>query len=81
MQYILSDEAMRDYRDASVSIQRAFEKQVDFLLGDIRHPSLRAKKYDEALGIWQARINRSFRFYFLIHEDTYYIFSITKHPK
>jgi len=29
--------------------------QVRFLMQNIRHPSLRAKKYDEARNIWQAR--------------------------
>ena len=81
MRYLLSDEALRDYQGASASIRKSFEKQIDFLVKNIRHPSLHAKKYDEALGVWQARINRDWRFYFLITGDVYYIFSITKHPK
>ena len=30
------------------SIQKAFDKQVWLLVENLRHPSLRAKKYDEA---------------------------------
>ena len=60
-------------------IQKAFEKQLRFLLADIRHPSLRAKKYDEAAGIWQARINDNVRFYFSIVDDMYLMLDIEKH--
>ncbi len=39
-------------------VQKALDKQLRFLLEDLRHPSLRAKKYDEATDIWQARVTR-----------------------
>jgi hypothetical protein len=42
---------------------------------------LQAKKYDEARNLWQARINRDWRFYFTIEGDTYRIQNITAHPK
>jgi len=42
---------------------------------------LRAKKYDEANDVWQARVNRSWRFYFAIRGDEYVILSIIPHPK
>jgi hypothetical protein len=46
-------------------VQKAFDKQVQLLAANLRHhPSLRAKKYDEACDIWQARVNRNWRFYF-----------------
>jgi len=47
----------------------------------LRHPSLRAKKYDEARDIWQARINSGWRFYFKIEEDVYYLLDVIPHPK
>ena len=58
-----------------------FAKQIEYLLSDIRHPSLHAKKYSESEGIWQARVNRSIRFYFLIEKDTFTLLDITHHPK
>ena len=48
---------------------------------DLRYPSLKSKKYDEARGIWQARISQDYRVYFLIEGDTYVILSMIKHPK
>jgi hypothetical protein len=51
------------------------------LLVDLRHPSLRAKKYSEAENKWQARVTRDWRFYFTIVDDTYILQEITRHPK
>jgi Txe/YoeB family toxin of Txe-Axe toxin-antitoxin module len=58
-----------------------FYKQINYLLNNIRHPSLHAKKYDESLGIWQARVNTKIRFYFLIENDSYILLDIKNHPK
>jgi len=52
-----------------------------FILANLRHPSLRAKKYDETRGIWQARVTRDWRFYFTIEGDAYYLLDIISHPK
>jgi mRNA interferase RelE/StbE len=52
-----------------------------FLEKDIHHPSLRAKKYDEAKDRWQARVNKDWRFYFKIIDDTYHVSAVIPHPK
>lgn len=62
-------------------VRKAFYKQVGFLVRDLQHPSLRAKKYDEASGRWQARVNRNWRFYFRIVGDSYVIEDVMPHPK
>ena len=62
-------------------VQKAFGKQLTNLLRDLRHPSLRAKKYEERTGLWQARINDDWRMYFTIEGDTYVLRAITAHPK
>ncbi len=72
---------IRSYHIFSKLVQSKFDKQLNYLLRDIRHPSLRAKKYDEAHGIWQARVDNGVRFYFLINSDTYILLNIEKHPK
>ncbi len=81
MQIVLSQRAIDSYRDAPPSVRRAFDKQLRFLASNLMHPSLRAKKYDEAKGIWQARVTRDWRFYFNIKSDTYIIEDIIAHPK
>ena len=63
------------------SVRKALFKQVRLLEQNLRHPSLRAKKYDESEDVWQARVNKDWRFYFLIRNDTYYIVDVIPHPK
>jgi plasmid maintenance system killer protein len=48
---------------------------------NLRHPFLRAKKHDESLDLWQARVNADWRFYFFIRDDINYIVDIIPHPK
>lgn len=71
----------RAYGKAPKEIQAAFDKQSMLLLQNLRHPSLRSKKYDEGKDRWQARVTRDWRFYFLIYGDTYVLQDIIRHPK
>jgi mRNA interferase RelE/StbE len=71
----------RSYAKAPARVQRAFDKQSLLLLQNLHHPSLRAKKYDESRGLWQARVNKGWRFYFFVQEDAYLIVDIIAHPK
>jgi mRNA-degrading endonuclease RelE of RelBE toxin-antitoxin system len=76
-----SKQAGEILRGLPPDVRRAFFKQVKFLEQNLRHPSLRAKKYDESQDLWQARVNKDWRFYFLIRDDIYYIVNIIPHPK
>ena len=71
----------RSYSKAPKEIQQAFDKQAVLLLQNLRHPSLHAKKYNEAEDKWQARVTRDWRFYFTIEGDTYIFQDIIRHPK
>jgi hypothetical protein len=53
--------AAKAYAAAPPQIQKAFLKQAGFLVQNLSHPSLRAKKYDETKDRWQARVNRDWR--------------------
>lgn len=81
MRLVLLENAENALQAAPAVVQRAFKKQLRFLLGDIRHPSLHAKKYNEADDIWQARVTAGWRFYFTIMHDTYTIIDVISHPK
>lgn len=72
---------VRAYLKAPQDIQRAFDKQSQLLLQSLRHPSLRAKKYDEGKDRWQGRVTKDWRFYFFIEGDAYVLQDITPHPK
>jgi mRNA-degrading endonuclease RelE of RelBE toxin-antitoxin system len=71
----------KQYQKLPEERKAKFDKQLAFLLSNLRHPSLRAKKYDEVNDIWQARVDDSYRFYFQIDGDTYILLSIIPHPK
>jgi plasmid maintenance system killer protein len=81
MKLIRTTHFEQNYAKAPPQVQRAFDKQSWLLLQNLHHPSLRAKKYDESQGLWQARVNKDWRFYFLIRNDEYLIVNIIPHPK
>ena len=81
MKFDYSAHFLRNYRKAPEKIRQAFDKQSLLLLGNLRHPSLRAKKYDEGEDLWQARVTGAWRFYFKIVGDTYRLEEIKAHPK
>ena len=81
MKVVLTDRAIEALKDAPSAVQRAFDKQLRFLADNLQHPSLHAKKLDEATDVWQARVNRDWRFYFTIADDRYTITNIIPHPK
>ena len=81
MKYERTFHFKREYKKFPSNVQKSFEKQLAYLLSDIRHPSLHTKKYDEANEIWQARVTGSVRFYFRIEGSVYRLLNIRKHPK
>ena len=71
MRLIRTPHFLRSFHKAPRSIQDAFDKQASLLLKNIRHPSLRAKKYDDVRDIWQARVTLDWRFYFTMEGGVY----------
>jgi len=72
---------LRALNDFPGPIKKKLKKQVNYLTKDIRHPSLHAKKFDESLDLWQARVDKGVRFYFTIEENTYVLVDIKYHSK
>ncbi|HEY3825888.1 MAG TPA: hypothetical protein VGL82_15090 [Bryobacteraceae bacterium] len=62
MKVVLSDRAIDSLKDAPIPVRRAFAKQLGFLVKNLHHSSLRAKKYDESIDVWQGRVTRDWRF-------------------
>ena len=79
MRYVFVKRFTADLEKFPAEIQRKFFKQLKFLLRDIRYPSLRTNKHNESLGIWQARVDDNFRFYFKIDTDCYVLLRIESH--
>ncbi|MBI4907388.1 MAG: hypothetical protein HY820_27430 [Acidobacteria bacterium] len=76
-----TDRSKQDYNNASLAVQKAFDKQARLLAANLRHPSVRAKKIDETHDVWQGRVNQAWRFFFKIMDDKYVILRIVPHPK
>lgn len=81
MRIALSRRADKEYDKLSPQLRRLVDKQFALLEANLRHPSLDAKKYGGVDDVWQGRVNRDYRFYFQIVDDTYYILMIIPHPK
>jgi len=81
MRITYSQKALEAIEDATPAVRNAFFKQVINLERDLLYPSLNAKKYDERRNLWQARVNRDWRFYFTIRSDAYHIEDVIPHPK
>ena len=81
MKWRHSNRSEQDYKDAPLRIQKAFDKQARLLAANLLHPSLHARKFDESGDTWQARVNKDWRFYFQIEDDTYIVVRIVPHPK
>lgn len=81
MKVRLTEGAQKQFRNLPDVVRKKARKQFGYLIEDIRHPSLHAKKYHEGVGLWQGRIDKNWRFYFQIIEPNYVIISIITHPK
>ena len=72
------------YQRLPQDLQRQFDKALDFLLADLRYPSLRARKMEgqrdrSGRDIWEARFSQGYRFTFAIAGDTYILYRIGPH--
>jgi hypothetical protein len=81
MKLFYSSQFDRSFSDAPEKIQKQCIKQIALLARDLRHPSVRAKKYDESRGLWQGRVNRHWRFYFVMDGEGYHMIDVMAHPK
>ena len=81
MKTAASERFRRSFDAAPPSVQKACDKQLELQVTNSRRPSLRVRKYDESRGIWQARVNRDWRFYFTIAGDVYQLIDVVAHPK
>jgi mRNA-degrading endonuclease RelE of RelBE toxin-antitoxin system len=76
-----AETALDAVEEAPAAVRNAFWKKMKLLEQNLLHPSLHCKKYSESQDKWQGRVNRDWRFYFRIVEDTIIILDVTRHPK
>ncbi len=54
----------KEYRHLSKDIQEKFEEKIQLFVENTRHPSLRIKKMSGTDNIWEASINKNYRWTF-----------------
>lgn len=81
MRIKMAAQAVRQYHALPPPVRKKADKQFELHMADIRHPSLKAKKYKGYQDVWQARIDHTWRFYFHIAPPHYLVVSIITHPK
>lgn len=69
MKFRILSTFQRDYKSLPRELQKQFEKAIQMLERDPRHPSLRVKKMAGTRDIWEARVTRSYRFTFNWESD------------
>ena len=79
MRLFYSPKFKKELKSFPKEVRLKFYKQAEFLLKNLKYPSLRAKKYGGSSEIWQARADRTIRFYFTIQKDTYILLHIQRH--
>ena len=69
------------YQDLPFNIQKKVDKQIVLLSDNFQHPSLHTKKIKGAPGIWEARIDISYRLTFEIIGDTIFLRVVGNHDE
>jgi mRNA-degrading endonuclease RelE of RelBE toxin-antitoxin system len=75
------DRFERCYQDLPKSIQKKVDRQIKILANDFRHPSLHTKKIKGSEGIWEARVDISYRLTFEVIEDTIFLRVVGNHDE
>jgi len=70
---------VRDYRNLPREIQKAIDRQLERLLSNPRHPSLRIKKMSDPRNIWEGRVTDAYRFTFQRDGDVYILRKVGTH--
>ena len=69
----------RRYRDLPQEIQERVRAQLELLLLNPRHPSLRSKKMQGTVRIWELRVTQGYRLTFQIEGDVYVLRTVGTH--
>ena len=81
MKIIRIDSFKRDYKKLPDRLKKQVEKSLRFLIGNLSHPSLRAKNMKSKENIWEARVAKDYRFSFEIRGDAYILRRVSKHEE
>lgn len=75
-----TDSFKKQYQKLSLLTQKKFEKQLNFLVKNPQHPSLRARK-KSGEEVYEARIDRHFRFTYQMRASILTLLTIGPHDE
>jgi mRNA interferase RelE/StbE len=86
MKVIRTEPFKRDFQRLPEAIKRRIEAALRLLIANPHHPSLRIKKVRGKLlkgydNIFEGRITRDYRFFFLIETDAYVLLRCGRHEE
>jgi mRNA interferase RelE/StbE len=86
MRILRTEQFKRDFQKLPIKIKRRTQEALRLLLSNPRHPSLRIKKVRGEIlkgytNIFEGRITRDYRFFFLIETDVYILLRCGKHEE
>ena len=64
MRIVAYERFRKSYQHLPSSLQRKVDKQLRFLVENLRHPSLQVKPIKGARGLWEARVDLHYRMTF-----------------
>ncbi|MSQ14898.1 MAG: hypothetical protein EXR50_03440 [Dehalococcoidia bacterium] len=78
MELAYTQRFLRAYRRLTYEEKRQVDAHLLLLAENLRHPSLRARKWG-AYSIWYARVSRDIRIFFEVLEDFYLLLDVGHH--
>jgi len=79
LRFLLTGRFREAYRSLPDPLRKKADKAIRLLAENPRHPSLHLKKIQGTPGVWEARVDRSYRMTIEIHADAYILRNIGKH--
>lgn len=71
----------KGYKKLPLNIQKKTDKQLTLLSQNLRHPSIRAKKLEGFVDVWEGRVDRHYRFAFVIDVDVITLLRVGPHDE
>ena len=79
MKLRVTERFARRYRSLPREIQERVDAQLELLLENPRHPSLRSKKMQGTSRIWELRVTQGYRLTFQIEGEVYELRTVGTH--
>lgn len=71
----------RDYKKLPAGIKNKLHRQLKIISENLRHPGLHVKKIKGKTDVWEARVDKFYRFSFEIGDDIIYLRRVGPHDK